>query len=92
MGWVSPSVFFFSSSLIFFVLIADIEGFVGVFYFFGCKAWEKMAKERLWYLEGVKYVDRITININLIKHHHYCPHHNYQHNKCHYYFWEWYSD
>jgi hypothetical protein len=37
-GWVGPSVFFFSSSLIFLILVVDIEGFVGVFYFLGVKA------------------------------------------------------
>jgi hypothetical protein len=57
----------------------DIEGFVGVFYFLGVKAHEEMARERLRYLESVKYVDSITTSINLIKHHHYYPHHNYQH-------------
>ncbi len=75
MGWVGPSVFYFSS-LIFLILVVDIEGFVGVIYFLGVKAQEKMAKERLRHLENVKYVDSITINISLIKHHHYCPHHN----------------
>ncbi len=55
----------------------DIEGFVGVFYFLGVKAHEEMARERLRYLESVKYVDSITTSINLIKHHHYYPHHNY---------------
>jgi hypothetical protein len=41
---------FFFSSFIFFVLVVDIEGFVGV------KAQEEMARKRLQYLEGVKYV------------------------------------
>jgi hypothetical protein len=36
------------------------------FYFLGVKAREEMARERLWYLESVKYVNSITTSIRLI--------------------------
>ncbi len=45
LGW--SKCFIFSSSFIFLVIVMDIEGFVGVFYFLGVKAHEEMARERL---------------------------------------------